>query len=83
MKDGRLTYGVVRVGPWRRKEWLPARIEVILKDDLNELAADPLPERLRDALLNDVRGTDVYSVGRHNCRNFAQREFDAVPANGR
>ena len=30
-----------------------------------------------------VGTTDVYSVGRHNCRNFAQREFDAVPANGR
>ena len=78
-----MSYGVVRVGPWRRGEWLTARIEVIPKDDLNELAADPLPERLRDALLDDVRGTDVYSVGRHNCRNFAQREFDAVPANGR
>ena len=30
-----------------------------------------------------VGTTDVYPVGRHNCRNFAQREFDAVPANGR
>ncbi len=22
---------------------------------------------------------DVYSVGRHNCRNFSQREFDNAP----
>ena len=25
---------------------------------------------------------DVYSVGRHNCRNFSQREFDAAPSAG-
>lgn len=26
-----------------------------------------------------VGNQDVYSVGRHNCRNFSQREFDAAP----
>ena len=57
-----MTYGVVRVGPWRSKEWLPARIEVILKDDLNEFAADPLLEKLRDALLSSVRpAEDLYA----------------------
>lgn len=23
--------------------------------------------------------SDVYSVGRHNCRNFSQTEFDQAP----
>lgn len=30
-------------------------------------------------MMSKIGTTDVYSVGRHNCRNFSQLEFEAAP----
>lgn len=58
-KSGRISYKIVCVGPWRHKQYVSARIQVVLNDGLDEISACPLAQRLRHALLTDLCGEDL------------------------